>query len=215
MSVKQFEKWEDVPEEIRANKCSCQRCRELIRQTANDILRWVAEQKPKPAGEPKLTDHWDDIPLRLREKVNRLMEANRFAEAQGMLFAEGIVEGWRQAMEQGEKIPLGWNPKLKKEWIDSLTGNIIGHDEHPARMKFEDLAGLIEEHVDKLGVPMLNLTVSPKVVEKEIDWEQRRWELVKAAMTELIASETMSSTVPALAEYSVTLADAVVAALKK
>lgn len=167
MSVKQFEKWEyfyDMPEEVQKTFE-----KGIAVDTAKAVIRWYISQQPEPAGEPKLTDHWDDIPLRLREKVNRLMEANRFAEAQGMLFAEGIREGWRQAMEQKPALPApspanGWGPLITDVWVDSLAGNIVYNKF--SLMNFAEAKEIIKKHVAKHGLPVQSIEVSPKVVEQ-------------------------------------------------
>ena len=49
---------------------------------------------------------------------------------------------------------------------------------------------------------------------ENIDWEQRRYELAKAAMQGYLAS-SMSTTVKHLAESSVIMADAIIDELKK
>lgn len=49
---------------------------------------------------------------------------------------------------------------------------------------------------------------------ERIDWEQRRYELAKAAMQGYLAS-SMSTTVKHLAESSVIMADAIIDELKK
>lgn len=88
-------------------------------------------------------------------------------------------------------------------------------------LKVADYAVIAMEHCDSHGNP---LEYKPEDIElipdthspKEIDWEQRKFELVKAAMQGLLSTEAFSEqTESSIAKMAIEQADAVLAEYRK
>lgn len=87
--MKRFDKWEDVPEEIREAWERGDGWLKLV----NATLDWA--EKQKPAGEPKLiSDYHEALKAAYVEYMNTDSPHNFVAT-----FNAGILEGWRQARE--------------------------------------------------------------------------------------------------------------------
>lgn len=105
----------------------------------------------------------------------------------------------------GEIINIAEYGMVKLDKCDSYGCNI--------EVPYEE----VEQFYDDKGVPLGMPIVFPSVVESNfsIDWEQRRYEIAKAAIQGLLSNSINDDTIENYVNVSVKIADSLIEELKK